>query len=129
MFPYIERNLLIFKIIQDNHLPKDIFSQIYAFCYESYKQKMTRRMRTLCFYINVADSRKNGFANQEENDTENPHWIFSVPDLTSKCINSHTNYDVEVTLQAVNCDKCGGYHYSNKIELVPPKILCSCFYN
>lgn len=90
---------------------------------------MARRMNTLCFYINVADSRKNGFGNQEENNTEHPHWVYSVPDMRSKCINSENNHNVEITLQAVNCEKCGGYHHSNKFELVPQKILCSCLYH
>lgn len=89
---------------------------------------MARRMNTLCFYINVADSRKNGFGNQEENNTAHPHWIFSIPDFRSKCINSQ-NCSFEITLQAVNCEICSGYHHSNKFELLPRKILCSCLYN
>lgn len=91
---------------------------------------MTKRMRTICFCINMADSRKNGFGHQEENDTEHPYWIFSIPDFRSKCIHSggRHHHEVEMELKAVNCEKCGGYHYSEKIECIPLKILCTCFY-
>lgn len=82
-------------------------------------------MNTLCFYINVATSRKNGFGNIEINDTEDSHWIFGVPDFSSTIITNGISYRHELQLQAINCHHCGNYIHSSQIGL-PSTILCDC---
>jgi hypothetical protein len=126
MFPNIERDLLLFKILQEKNIPRDIFSQVYQYIHKNYKLLKQQQMNTLCFYINVATSRKNGFDNQEIRDTEDPHWVFGVPDFSSTIITNGFSSDrAELQLQAVNCNHCGNYIHSSVMGL-PSIILCDC---
>lgn len=125
MFPEGERNFLLFKILQGKNIPQDIFSHVYSYIYQDYKLKKYRYMKTICFYINVASSRKNGFANQEVNDTNHPHWIFTIPRFDQDIISYGFADYYEVSMQAINCSRCGEYECSNSNnDFNYPK--CSC---
>jgi hypothetical protein len=123
MFPETKRNLLLFKILQEKNIPVDIFSQVYLYIYGSFKLKRDRYMRTICFYINVASSRKNGFDNQEMNDTDDPHWMFSIPRFDQDIITNGFAEHYEVSMQAINCNRCGDYEISGSTVGFPQ---CRC---
>jgi hypothetical protein len=63
------------------------------------------------YNIKNSFSRKNGFEGQEKNDTENEHWAF-------------TDYSNSIFLQAINCQNCGNYKYSEFTMNL--KIQCEC---
>lgn len=109
MFLEMERQLLLFKILQEKNIPRDIYSQVYRFMYGSIEIRRKRYLRAIGFFINVATSRKNGFDKQEEDDTEDPHWIFYIPRFDEEIITNNFADRSEVCMQAVNCRKCGDY--------------------
>ena len=123
MFPEIKRNLLLFKIFKDRNIHSDISRQVHAFLYKNYKTIQERRQKTICFYINAATSRKNGFGNQEVNDTDDPHWIFNIPRFDQVVISYNSSDYAEVQLQAINCEHCGNY-VATQMNGLPENILC-----
>jgi hypothetical protein len=111
-------------------LPSVLFRIIHEYLNETKEQAVTRHQRkqaTINFYVNVASSRKNGFDGQEENETDHPQWIFYIPRFDQDIICSHYGYGYpnEISLQAVNCPICGGYHHCQRLS-IPENIRCKC---
>ena len=61
-------------------------------------------------------NRKNGFCGQEDENTEDPHWVFGCTWLCP--------YE-KISLQAINCSICGNYIVSRN-ESIPFSIRCNC---
>lgn len=124
-----DRKRMLWKVLQVNKMPAVIFSIVYGFLYNTQRQDretFEKRQTTLNFYINVAKSRKNGFDGQEDLDSDDPHWIFFIPDFKESIVtNDDMGYAYEVSLQAINCITCGNYEYANTMGL-PDTIMCQC---
>lgn len=78
------------------------------------KMRLQRGWDAIHNVICHAQSRANGFYDQEEKDTCHPHWIFSV-----------LEEDTGFSLQAISCLCCGGYIVSNNTR-IPIKATCFC---
>lgn len=128
-YPENEKKLAICKALYDRHISLDIYYHICEYLFKSnddYNKEFSRRHKTICFYIDVADSRKNGFNGHEETDTDDPHWIFFIPKFTNDVIYTDHDfgYDYEVSLQGISCPFCGEYEHAN--SHIPNNILCKC---
>jgi hypothetical protein len=73
-------------------------------------------LRAVLSEINTASSRKNGFYYQEEDDTEDEHWLFSTE---------------EFQLQAASCKVCGNYCAGNSMYtyVLSECVICECIRN
>jgi hypothetical protein len=119
---------MLWKLLKQHGAPNVIFNMVYEFLYHTKNQFLeqhTKRQNTICFYINAAKSRKNGFDGSEELDTNDPHWVFFIPSFREEVISSDIIVAYEVALQAVSCPCCGNYEFANTRSL-PENILCSC---
>lgn len=105
-----------------NLFPVDIVNIINQFLYWDqtsirFAKHLAAKQKNTLLLIKTAVSRKNGFGGLEQNDTLDPHWIFS----TTQSL---------VSLQAINCAQCGNYIASNTIfnnQLEDKKYLhCFC---
>lgn len=124
------RNCILWKLLQKYDAPNLIFRLVFEFLYPTYTQcfeKFKRQQQTVCFYINVARSRKNGFDGHEEHDTDHSEWVFCIPRFDAEIISSMDDfgYRYEVSLQGINCYKCGEYEYCRQIG-APDIIRCKC---
>ena len=72
-----------------------------------------QKLRQVLHLIDNAQSRKNGFNGQEENDTMVEHWIFCSEDFQ---------------LQAQTCKMCGNYSASDTMYIygLADSMLCEC---
>jgi len=77
-----------------------------------FARKVAEKYSDIHRMIYTAHSRRNGFHQQEGDDTEHPHWLFCCPEH-------------RVVLQAVSCPVCGGYIISNS-NPIPDCVTCRC---
>ncbi len=73
-------------------------------------------LRPILHVINDAWSRKNGFKGQEDDDTEDEHWMFNTE---------------EFQLQAASCKVCGNYCAGNTMYtyVLSECLICECIRN
>jgi hypothetical protein len=72
-----------------------------------------KRLRPILQSINDAWSRKNGFRGQEEDNTDDEHWLFCTDDFQ---------------MQAASCRLCGNYCAGNTMYMyvLSECVICEC---
>jgi len=100
------------KVFEKASVPTDLLSTVLDYAFYStieYRARVSkqRAMST----IRQCLSRKNGFWQQEPDDTEDEHWAFGL-------------FDDNLNLQAISCSRCGHYVYSRCSLPLPARCQC-----
>jgi hypothetical protein len=100
-----------------------LFQEIKTFV-ENKKKEIVKK------FENAVTSRKNGFSENEDDDT-NEHWAICLQKLDTNPWSDNPANDIvkEKQFQAINCQICGNYKMTDVRNLdnkILDKIMCKC---